>query len=909
MRRYPLPRAAVALAMSTGSPDPILAAGEATAEEIVDLYRRTRDEVSDATGGQVAEAWLSKMANRLGIEFCPDGDCDEVGLYGIVDQSDHNVVYGVLRSGDFLNFERWSESGWEDHVLPDEIDLRILSEDDALYVTDALREGCDGAYLHPGDPIGFLSRDEEVIIAGVTIWDPGKHPRDAGGKFAENEEETEQSKAHARGADFAKYIKEGGARPTGVKALPKKGASKGGGGGGGKSKGKSKSKGTGKAKKPKSGATAKRQAISRREAKERLKKAKADLKAEQEKQARAATAAKDRAALAAEYTKRIKSGEKVEDVEQWAQNEAHKQAEKVAAAEKDFEKREKIRKLEYARRMAALRAAKSKIRSSGAPLLAATVVELDEAAEEAEDEEGWVLYAVVDELDPNAVMALIRLRVGDRGLELQSMNEDGEWKSDPAMLGQLRGVNPPPLVELTDEQIEMLLDQMAEDEPPKKATTAAMSADPGAAKLRAYWVSGKGRLKIKWGAPGDFKRCVKHLRKYIPARVEGYCANLHKLATGMWPGDRGNRGVRGTGASEDVLWDAVLSGGWILAQPMEVDMLNDGIYSEVEDDFMSAIVAGATFPVAPPDEWFQDPALPGPTPLSVDDTGHVFGHIATFDVPHIGMPGKVHAPRSKSGYAFFKTGQLVTASGGKINVGQLTLAGGHAPLSADAAAAVAHYDNTNSAIADLNIGDDRWGIWVAGAVRPEITQDQLRALRASAPSGDWRPINGSLELVAVCQVNVPGFPVARARVASGAIVALVAAGARPLAVQRASMLADAAVLERVTNLESLVLGNTPVDTDDDEDDEDDDDKPVAETTEVVAAPEAVVEEVEVEAAPEPEPPPVPENIAKAREYIRNQRMERLRHRVHGRETTATVAVKDGDGSDDSDPVSHSSIRR
>jgi hypothetical protein len=59
---------------------------------------------------------------------------------------------------------------------------------------------------------------------------------------------------------------------------------------------------------------------------------------------------------------------------------------------------------------------------------------------------------------------------------------------------------------------------------------------------------------------------------------------------------------------------------------------------------------------------------------------------------------------------------------------------------------------------------------------------QIRALRASAPSGDWRPINGSLELVAVCQVNVPGFPIARALVASGKVMALVAAGANFMAV-------------------------------------------------------------------------------------------------------------------------------
>ena len=42
-------------------------------------------------------------------------------------------------------------------------------------------------------------------------------------------------------------------------------------------------------------------------------------------------------------------------------------------------------------------------------------------------------------------------------------------------------------------------------------------------------------------------------------------------------------------------------------------------------------------------------------------------------------------------------------------------------------------------------------------------------------------MQGRLELVAVCQVNVPGFPIARARVASGYVTALVAAGASAIA--------------------------------------------------------------------------------------------------------------------------------
>lgn len=213
----------------------------------------------------------------------------------------------------------------------------------------------------------------------------------------------------------------------------------------------------------------------------------------------------------------------------------------------------------------------------------------------------------------------------------------------------------------------------------------------------------------------------------------------------------------------------------------EENTVPDGTYTEVDESGQEfAIVAsgGNVFnvPVHPPKDWFTDPGLTRPTALTVTDEGRVFGHIASWDVDHIGMGFGTRAPRSASGYQYFHTGALRTADGVDVTVGQLTLAGGHAPMTANAAAAAKHYDDTQSAIADVHAGEDSYGIWVAGSLRPGVTPEQIRAFRASAPSGDWRSIRGRLELVAVCQVNVPGFPVARAQVASGAVVSLVAAG-------------------------------------------------------------------------------------------------------------------------------------
>lgn len=217
----------------------------------------------------------------------------------------------------------------------------------------------------------------------------------------------------------------------------------------------------------------------------------------------------------------------------------------------------------------------------------------------------------------------------------------------------------------------------------------------------------------------------------------------------------------------------------------------DGIYEEaVEAELPGVITASGflsqTIPVTPPREWFDDPKLTGPTPITVDDTGRIYGHIAAWHVNHIGMPRSTRPPRSRSKYAYFHTGVVRCDNGKDVPVGQLTLAGGHASLNANAAQAAKHYDDTASAIADVHAGEDQYGIWVSGSIRPDATEMQIRALRASAPSGDWRPIDGSLELVAVCQVNVPGFPIARAMVASGKVLALVAAGAHEMAILKSN---------------------------------------------------------------------------------------------------------------------------
>jgi 2'-5' RNA ligase len=196
----------------------------------------------------------------------------------------------------------------------------------------------------------------------------------------------------------------------------------------------------------------------------------------------------------------------------------------------------------------------------------------------------------------------------------------------------------------------------------------------------------------------------------------------------------------------------------------------------VAEDGEEPVIVASAGPLLPPKAWFDDPKLTEPTMLEVTDDGRVFGHIAEWNTPHTANP-RLRPPRNFSNYKYFNRKPVRTAEGVDVRVGQLTLVGGHADLSLDPMNATKHYDDTRSAVADVTVGEDEFGIWAAGAMRPDVTPEQIRAFRASEPSGDWRMRDGAMELLACCQVNTAGFPIMpRALVASGEVVALVAAG-------------------------------------------------------------------------------------------------------------------------------------
>lgn len=178
----------------------------------------------------------------------------------------------------------------------------------------------------------------------------------------------------------------------------------------------------------------------------------------------------------------------------------------------------------------------------------------------------------------------------------------------------------------------------------------------------------------------------------------------------------------------------------------------------------------AAAPIKPPINWFQDQELPGPTPLTILEDGQVFGHLALWGTCHIGMP-KCTTPPKGGTYGYFHTGSLSTQEGADVSVGHLTFNTGHADIRSNAYNAASHYDHTGAVAADVVAGEDQFGIWVAGALRPHLTEEEVRAFKAAPLSGDWRRIGARMELVGALSVNTPGFPVPRERtkvlVASG----------------------------------------------------------------------------------------------------------------------------------------------
>lgn len=219
-----------------------------------------------------------------------------------------------------------------------------------------------------------------------------------------------------------------------------------------------------------------------------------------------------------------------------------------------------------------------------------------------------------------------------------------------------------------------------------------------------------------------------------------------------------------------------------------------------EHDYQYALVA-AGGPLRPPKAAFERPEADQRQALTFTDDGQVYGHIADWRTCHAGYGACKTAPRSRTGYAYFHTGEVVLDDGSSLPVGRLTVGAGHADAQLGYRPAMAHYDDATRQVAIGRVRDGRHGIWFSGVRVPEADEHAVAMLRRSAVSGDWRRIGGNLELIAAHGVNSPGWPVVRE--INSQVFSLVAAGGPPPEeVEPVDMatLADRAAEQAVTRL-------------------------------------------------------------------------------------------------------------
>ncbi|QUE25573.1 capsid maturation protease [Microbacterium phage SadLad] len=261
------------------------------------------------------------------------------------------------------------------------------------------------------------------------------------------------------------------------------------------------------------------------------------------------------------------------------------------------------------------------------------------------------------------------------------------------------------------------------------------------ARIRRYWVRGKGAAKIRWGVPGDFNRCRSQLAKYVqsPEWLAGLCANMHKEAIGVWPGQEG--GGRGHSLAAD--------GSAATPAPL-------------------VVMASATTVVEPnvfPASAFEAPNEGRAFAMRIDKAARTIkGYAASWNECHIGVSGVcTKAPYSATDYAYFRKG-VVDTDQGEQRVALITYGIGHADPRLSAQRATAHYDQTDAVRCYINIGEDEFGIWYAGVFAPFVTEAQMDEMRAiGRVSGDWRSwsgIPGDLEMVGLVCVNTEGFQLA-----------------------------------------------------------------------------------------------------------------------------------------------------
>lgn len=184
----------------------------------------------------------------------------------------------------------------------------------------------------------------------------------------------------------------------------------------------------------------------------------------------------------------------------------------------------------------------------------------------------------------------------------------------------------------------------------------------------------------------------------------------------------------------------------------------------------------AAGPVYPNSSDFVHKFPPNPNqPFTVTADGRASGLLWMWNKCHAGIVDEcVMAPRTATNYAYFHNGQVLTSDGQLVKVGKITMGTGHAGPNMRWMPAADHYDNTGTAAVIGRVTETAAGGWFDGVLVSSLSDEKVQELRRSPISGDWRRINGNLELVAALAVNTPGFPIVAS--INGEPQSLVAAG-------------------------------------------------------------------------------------------------------------------------------------
>jgi hypothetical protein len=199
---------------------------------------------------------------------------------------------------------------------------------------------------------------------------------------------------------------------------------------------------------------------------------------------------------------------------------------------------------------------------------------------------------------------------------------------------------------------------------------------------------------------------------------------------------------------------------------------------DVSEEQVEAVVSAASSPVADitslPAAYFADPKYSKAEPIRItapdSKLRRIYGTAAPRGVCHrsdmgtcFQYPGDV----DKS-LRHFHTGAAITLDNGKtIRVGALTagdlhLDTAHARRGVTARDANRHREDANKVLAMVRAYDTPHGLDISGVVLPGVTDDELMAAMACAPSVELWPEGRGRTLVGVHLVPTPAWPVVAA---------------------------------------------------------------------------------------------------------------------------------------------------